>query len=489
MKFVLLSLLAISTMVACTKTEPEISGADTTYGDAYMTLAINAPAARTQTRATGTGDSKLTRVLLLAFDDKYNTVLAQDIASTLGVEPQAFTINSTARHFFTVINPKDALMSALKGATDWGLAKAILTKETTDYNDIATENNFLMTSVATNTAGEVSDIEDAIVSVTGPLGTSAATATKVVINVDRLAAKFQYTVDKSLSILPATSKGAVVGVKLNVTNKSQFLYSAVNFVNASKIDYRTDPNMDALTIGADGNGDAVNAFNWLKNNQDENKFIKDKPEYVLENTAKVAAHNYNNLTQAVVKATYVPAQLVDVPLGTSWFAMNIEGTGTRYMTFANIKAYYNGVDQATKDAMDKFFPALGLTAQTWATAELTLLDEVVAGGYKAATADPYIVQYYQKSINYYDVFIQHDKDAVGSDSKWGMVRNNSYNLNIKSIKKPGLPYIPDPTDPAIIDPENPNPVVPEVPDPLDAYITATITVNPWTILSQDTDLE
>ena len=136
----------------------------------------------------------------------------------------------------------------------------------------------------------------------------------------------------------------------------------------------------------------------------------------------------------------------------------------------------------------------------WGNTDLTLemLDAIPNGGYKAATVpgstlNPsanYIVQYYQKAICYYDIFIQHDSNvAVGSDGRWGMVRNNSYTLNISSIKKPGLPYIPDPTDPAIVDPTNPDPTDPEKPDVLDAYITATISVNPWTIWEQGADLE
>ena len=66
--------------------------------------------------------------------------------------------------------------------------------------------------------------------------------------------------------------------------------------------------------------------------------------------------------------------------------------------------------------------------------------------------------------------------------KYGVVRNNWYTLTINSVKQPGTPWIPDTTDPT--DPEKPG----ENDDAAAAYLSVSITINPWTTWSQGVDL-
>lgn len=67
--------------------------------------------------------------------------------------------------------------------------------------------------------------------------------------------------------------------------------------------------------------------------------------------------------------------------------------------------------------------------------------------------------------------------------KYGVVRNNHYTINFKEIKAPGLPFIPDPTDPDIIDKGNPD--VNDKDEDSNAYISVTISIQPWTLWTQD----
>lgn len=151
-------------------------------------------------------------------------------------------------------------------------------------------------------------------------------------------------------------------------------------------------------------------------------------------------------------------------------------------------------DEDAKTSMDvQLNHILGTEDRTWADGvTLAELDARPYGGYKAATVaeqSDYVIQYYQKAVNYYDVFIQHDdSQSIGHVGRWGMVRNNSYRMDISGIMQEGLPYIPDPTDPDIVDPENQDPTDPEPADQLNAYISVTISVNPWVIWYQDTVL-
>lgn len=104
--------------------------------------------------------------------------------------------------------------------------------------------------------------------------------------------------------------------------------------------------------------------------------------------------------------------------------------------------------------------------------------------------------YYDKGYCYYPVRIRHFADTAdptyadgvsawnagntyGTDNnKWlgryGVVRNNSYVINVTSVKAPGSPTIPDPTQ--------------NIDDEEFYYIQATVKVLSWTKRSQNVEL-
>ena len=102
--------------------------------------------------------------------------------------------------------------------------------------------------------------------------------------------------------------------------------------------------------------------------------------------------------------------------------------------------------------------------------------------------------YYVKGYCYYPVRIRHFADAVApyadgvsawnagntydTDEKWlgryGVVRNNSYVINVTSVKAPGSPTIPEPTQ--------------NIDDEQFYYIQATVKVLSWTKRSQNVEL-
>ena len=99
-------------------------------------------------------------------------------------------------------------------------------------------------------------------------------------------------------------------------------------------------------------------------------------------------------------------------------------------------------------------------------------------------------KYYAGGVCYYNVPLSHDqrvstKNGLG---RWGVVRNNWYNVSVNTITEPGLPFIPDPTDPDIVDPANPDPIDPTTPDVINKFIDVSITMNDWTTWSQGVDL-
>ena len=83
------------------------------------------------------------------------------------------------------------------------------------------------------------------------------------------------------------------------------------------------------------------------------------------------------------------------------------------------------------------------------------------------------------------MLIRHDQNVTADMAlgRYGVVRNNWYGLTINSAGSPGTPWIPDPTDPD--DPTKPGT---DDDDNSEAYLSVSITVNPWTFWNQGVDL-
>ncbi len=515
-------LLSAAMIFSCQNSDKNVVDPNVPTGDAFVSLTISSPA---QTRADGDvvagsdAENKITDVALLTFDSKHNFI-ANYVSTPADLSTSAATGNtvfncavaSDAVRFFVITNYKacpkieEAMFNMSGAGTAANALYEALTLTEAEVAAMATDGNFVMV----NAGAFVNEVDVPLVSLPEGevLSADKDKPTLVKIPVDRLLAKFNYTVADDLALPNAGDYGRVEGVKLHATNTKTFAYSKINTTALTNgADYRIDPNMhlDAET--------AETELNWLKNARDEEKFNPTSfTEYVLENTALGAQYNYNNLTQAVVKVVYTPGG-IDLAEGESWFSIHIAEKGDIEMNFETLVKYYKNeldaekygvVDATIQGNLDQQLnhilsfsedadikAAAAANSLTWASTSVTLavLDAVEFGGYRAATAPGYFIKYYQNSINYYDIFIQHDEMIEPSHlGRWGMVRNNAYTMNIKSIKAAGLPYIPSPFDPEIIDPENPNPEIPEPADDLDAFIDAEIVVQGWTIWSQDTDL-
>ena len=115
-----------------------------------------------------------------------------------------------------------------------------------------------------------------------------------------------------------------------------------------------------------------------------------------------------------------------------------------------------------------------------------------------ALSDQTIRVYENGATYYYASRIQHfgdyyceipngyveDVSGYGEEhlGRYGVVRNNWYEIVINSISGPGRPTPPDPTDPE--DPDNP-----DTDDPKDdAFINCRINILSWAKRSQDVEL-
>ena len=238
----------------------------------------------------------------------------------------------------------------------------------------------------------------------------------------------------------------------------------------------------------------------------------DKPLYCLENTFDINNMKQGQTTRVLLKATYTPsavesetdktffmignssdiwtvttlaeqikAKAVEV-LGVAKTeiivdlkADNLNEAGTRLLTVNNVKIKDNseaGSHAVSQDKIDEINAKLGLKAAT--------------------TTDPTIVGIatYKNGESYYIARIKHfgddftkwnpGNDLYGKNNeKWlgryGVLRNNWYDLTVNSISGPGYPDVPK--------------VKPDDPDDEDTkYINVSVKILDWAKRSQSVDL-
>ncbi len=496
------SMLAIAALASCSNNDEfDNLVPEQTSGNAYLALSVNMPQGGS-TRANsgptiGNGteqESKLTSIYVVGLKD--NAI--RGVYQVNGATAEAFKVASDINKVFVVANPSTKMLAQMKAAASYAAMNLAIAES---VNEVAKTNNFMMTSAGVSPADKgLTTVTPVVATNESTEAINAAKATaltnKATVNIDRVMSKVwlkSVARNADKSVVAENGKASVDTWLLNTTNKNYYPYAELtNYtVSGTPAKYRVDTNFEKLDMAA-----ATNAFNWLSNTKDNGTWNQcPNPEvgpaiaaqYCLENTMSVAGQVYGNTTKMVVKATFTPNGIENF---TSWFRM-----GGVVMTFDQVNASYATASTADKATYSLFLDKLLTASRTkgWKgegkTTEVTLadLDAIGKGGYLAATVNPYLIEYFQKSVCYYDILIKHDNRVQSKLlGRWGVVRNNDYHVNITKITKPGLPYIPDPTDPAITDPSKPNPETPN--DETSSFIAVDIVVNPWTSWEQDNEL-
>ena len=240
-----------------------------------------------------------------------------------------------------------------------------------------------------------------------------------------------------------------------------------------------------------------------------------KPQYCLENTFDIDHMTQGQTTRVVFKATYTPsavapetdktffmigkssdiwtvttlaeqitAKAVEVlsvaktEIKVDLEADNLNEAGTRLLTVNNVKIKDNsagGFKAVPQDKIDEINAKLGLKAAT--------------------TTDPIVgIATYKNGESYYIARIKHFGDdltpwSAGNDTygenndanntkylgRYGVLRNNWYDLTVNSISGPGYPDVPE--------------VKPDTPDDEDTkYINVSVKILDWAKRSQSVDL-
>lgn len=232
----------------------------------------------------------------------------------------------------------------------------------------------------------------------------------------------------------------------------------------------------------------------------------DKSLYCLENTFTIANMKQDGTTRAILRGQYVPDGIAQTEVNTNGIFRLGESVKfySKADMLAKVKAAVvasGAVAEVDIQSVEVQNPKVGKADFTYNGAQ----NKIVVTKTGGSTVDLSGViddikgmlgqlTYYEYGYCYYPVRIRHFADAADpytdgvkawegeaaydTDAKWlgryGVVRNNSYVINVTGVKAPGSPTIPEPTQ--------------NIDDEEFYYIQATVKVLSWTKRSQNVEL-
>lgn len=321
----------------------------------------------------------------------------------------------------------------------------------------------------------------------------------------------------------AGDKVKITDWKLDVTNKSTYpvhqtggLKSAWDqiwgtgrfFDNTSssfkRVYWGVDPNYDGNALQS--LTACQKAFNMIKNSEVEGKTGNDHPQYCLENTFDLANMKQGQTTRVVFKAVYTPKALKG-KTGDDLTFFKI-GNNTAIWTKANLEKQIHTVAVTAMKITDaaeqaKYVVKLDATENNISGAagqHLIKAENITYTGDAADNkVDPTVVNTINEKLGlseaagiatylhgeaYYIARVKHFNElthweagqAYGTDNaaflgRYGVLRNNWYDLSVESISGLGYPEVPE-VKPTVPDDEN------------EQYINVEVKILSWAKRSQ-----
>ena len=509
---ILLSLLALATIVGCSEGNDENQVVNPNEGDVSY-LAVKLKAAGDLSRATdsdfayGSDDENAVENAVFFFFDADGKP-ANVIEPSPGLKvnyystPLTFTTETTYANIEEVANPvvvisgyKEAVPTQMFTILNYTYDGEPLTlNQVRDLKSAikSTSDKFVMaTSVYAEDSKDV--VTSAISGVNVANSESAALASPVVVHVERLASKVTLTVANADGF-DLSDKAAGKDVKAKVLN-----WGLVSTQDQTNIVKKIEPTWTDDAIGFAWNDPTHYRSYWATSVQnwgaDFNTFklnemtsVPAGSEYCGENTyAEADRTKVVVIAQLHDKSTSDPVELA------KWLGVQYAGEDALLEAVAGKLAstIFSGVDNggggktytsiskddikcvATDGYTVTFAPSNPGAAKTWYSksganyTEVNIADELA----KIAPA-----QVYNDGMTYYTVDVRHlaTKDS-GKAGEFGVVRNHSYQINITGIEGFGTPIYN--MEQEIVSPE----------DPADheSYIASEVKILAWRLVSQN----
>lgn len=270
---------------------------------------------------------------------------------------------------------------------------------------------------------------------------------------------------------------------------------------AKRVYWGTDPNYKETTLSeetTESKKARINNFNYVKK-EDLTADPKD-PQYCLENTFNLTNMVQGQTTRVIFKASYTPKGFTAedgktfYKVGTSvalWkqkdLMDHIKAAVTKVISDAttdnttiNLAAEGNDITAAGNHEIKA--SNISVTGHTVTDAEAKAVSDKVGLTEKAG------ISTYKNGESYYIARIKHFGDVLtpwksgvyGTDNlaylgRYGMLRNNWYELDVEKVSGPGYPDVPD------VKPSTPD-------DEDDQYIKVSVKILDWAKRSQSVDL-
>lgn len=245
--------------------------------------------------------------------------------------------------------------------------------------------------------------------------------------------------------------------------------------NSEDFKYRTDLTKD------------WNDSNHFMSN--ESGAIVASHDYCLENTFDVTHMKQGVTTRILFKAHYVPKTLTSLGANDNWYMLGNSGTPLTEddLREAVAKALATTKDMIALTDEAKKAGAKGIAGEFFQNGNHNLTD-VEVNKVKAAYGATFTT--YEKGMCYYVARIQHfgndftpwdgktdyTKDANSSKKylgRYGVVRNNWYQMTLNTVSGPGTPDIPE---------------IPNTPDDeQNYYLSTTVRIMDWAVRKQSLD--
>lgn len=337
---------------------------------------------------------------------------------------------------------------------------------------------------------------------------------------------------------PRTLNYEILGIALDNTNPTSYLVRNADFIDATMMGLRSvSPTASALatgyrmvgneTVGIDKPGSPTNLYRtyFAKDvNYDTEATLSTSntiadynskwvapgdvattPLYCLENTFNVAHMDFHNTTRAILKVK------IGDDSDDHYVMHNWDNAGDTWCTLAQMEA-------KVEESLENMSIYSGKNISNVVLATTGVENVLVLDGYKvngsavdvmssdfaAAKARIGDIYKYAGGIAYYEVRLQHfgddltpwNKDEYSTKPKegdidaiypapqdqnylgrYGVLRNNWYNLTVNSVKRIGTPFIPKAKDNHTPD------------DVINSYISVNINILSWAKREQGVDLQ
>lgn len=314
----------------------------------------------------------------------------------------------------------------------------------------------------------------------------SAAQSAATIYVERGVAKVTMTAFSEMDVKGLTGdKVTITAWDLDVTNKKSYpvhnvdnydsygdywgdIWKEARFTSGhttfNRAHWGIDPNYNTIS----NDKEYTDEFNYKPKNYDfSGAGDATAPKYCLENTFSLGHMYQNQTTRVIMKATYVPNGLT---AGDTFYMFDgksgyfTEGTLTTQISTAITNAGYTAADFSLPLTDVKKAGKHLLTANdiTKTSGSVEVNDEFL-GNVNAALglSDNKKISTYYEGVSYYIARIKHFGDALtpwnsgdptygtGAEAKkkylgrYGMVRNNWYELQVNSISNPGSPDVPE----------------------------------------------